>query len=154
MSARRLALDTDEQLLTVHEIGHGIVNVALGLAVASVTVDLRDGTGATLLAVEIGEDSPRELQAAYQVSALAGYEAEVLWAAQHGGRASKRGSAIDFQHFREARRGGRLWESDARARARKILRQQWNQVERLVPILAERGRLSPSELRAPKRWWS
>jgi hypothetical protein len=137
-----------------HELGHAVVDLAGGIAVAGITLNTRSGVGVTTVGTDLDRAGDPELWSAYLIACVAGYEAERLWSARHGGRVYRVQSATDFANFlRYRRRGNRLSEGAARAAARSILRREWTRVERLAPELARSGRLAGSALGGGRGWW-
>lgn len=137
-----------------HELGHAVVDLAGGIAVARVTLNTRTGIGATTVGTDLDRVDDPQLWSAYLIACVAGYEAERLWSARHGGRVYRDQSATDFANFRRyRRRGSGLSEGAARSAARSILRREWTRVERLAPRLATRGQISPSDVGTRRRPW-
>lgn len=125
-----------------HEIGHVVSAVHHDIHVPCVVYDPTELTGVTTLDLPDDEAQFTAHQwRAWLVGCMAGWEAEVMWAARHGGRVSRRTCQADFANFRKDRRRIGLSQSAARYAARSIVRSSWPDVERLVPQLAREGRL-------------
>lgn len=140
------AADLDPELLiaAAHELGHAVLARAHGITVLSIEVDRADYTGLTRRDPGLDYDRcPPEVLRAGLFGDVAGFEAERMWCARHGGQANKRCSRVDFSQFAQYRGRAGLTETEARRQARLVLRQHWSTVERLAPRLARHGEIPP-----------
>jgi hypothetical protein len=125
-------------IAAAHELGHAVSAYAHGIGVTFIRTNL------TRLDLPTDDRlwTPQQWHG-WLVGCWAGYEAEVLWASRHGGRADKRDSGTDIRNFRADRHHIRLSESAARSAARAVVRRGWARIERHAPELAQRGHLTP-----------
>lgn len=140
--SRVAAADLDPELLiaAAHEVGHAVLAHAYGITVVSIQVDRTAYTGMTVR--DLDRFPPGVLRAAL-IGDLAGFEAERLWCARHGGHADRARSATDFAQVATYRRRAGLIAAEARRQARLVLRRHWSTVERLAPRLARHGEVAP-----------
>jgi len=136
---RRNVDDKWQQRIAWHELGHAIVGKKLGLAIGEVVHSGEDGK----TTYSRRDDQWHE----YAVFCMAGSVGEWLWEKHNnGGFGSRAYCQGDLAEFKKTVDGRRLSESDARAKARKILRGDLARIRRLAPELIRTGRLSGSQI--------
>jgi len=136
-------LDPDLLVAAAHELGHAATARHYRVGLIHIRLDPYTHQGGTLF--DLPEDDMLWTDTQWRcwlISCFAGYEAEVMWADQHGGVASKRACRADFRNFRNYRRHAGLSKNAARSAARTIVRAGWARIERLAPRLATTGRLA------------
>ncbi|QYN23158.1 hypothetical protein [Amycolatopsis sp. DSM 110486] len=144
--------DDEASLLAVaaHEVGHAIACAAAGITVHSVR--LWDDRG------QVHGDSVDTRDQAkvdgYLVMLLAGWAAGAEWLHRNHGYSrsaalscERRGSRSDWADFRRKKRQGSHSGSWYEHQAQKLVRANWNRIDRLAHRLADTGRLSGSTFR-------
>ncbi len=144
-----MARYTDEEAATLalaaHEVGHAMVCREYGLKVLSVWI--RSDAG------QMQHDEPDMTNQAQVDGALAvffgGLEAGAMWAQRNAGmwrgeavRWSKKCSESDLGHYAKLRRHGSLSKAKHQDMARRVIRGNWGQIDRLAKKLATDGQLS------------
>jgi hypothetical protein len=144
---RAVPADQDPELLlaAAHELGHAIVDLAHQIRVLSVEVDRRAHTGLTRVEFDDATATPDQLRGAL-IGGLAGFEAELLWCARHGGHADPATAVTDYAQFRRHARRVDLTRAVARTRARSVLIHHWPRLERLALRLAQHGHVDPASI--------
>ena len=139
------AVDLDPELLiaAAHELGHAVLASAYGITVVSIEVDRSNNTGLVRRDMDDYDRLPLELLRGALFGDVAGFEAERLWAARHGGQAVRSCASTDFANFARYRRRVGLTTDQGRYQARTVLREHWPIVERLAPRLARHGEVPP-----------
>lgn len=131
-------LDPGVLIAAAHEIGHAVSARAHRIGIRYIRTNM------TMLDLPKSDATwTTEQWRGWLVGCWAGYEAELLWARRHGGRADKACSRTDIRNFRTDRHHIGLSESTARSAARAILRRDWARIERLTPQLAQHGHIAP-----------
>jgi hypothetical protein len=137
-------LDPDLLIVAAHELGHAVLASAYGITVVSIEVDRAAYTGLTRRDPGLNYDRCSiEVLRAGLLGDVAGFEAERMWGARHGGHVDRAGSTTDLTQFARYRRRADLTTAGARGQARFVLRQHWATVERLAPRLARHGHVPP-----------
>jgi hypothetical protein len=140
-------IDTELASTCAHELGHAIVMRELGLTPAIVRVHPFWGGGYCQTEERI---ETWQQYAHCGVIALAGWEGENHWRMLRGlSGASTWGASSDTSYFRRALRDIKqysegevtLKEHQARAEAMEILLAHWEELEGLIPELADRTKI-------------
>lgn len=143
-------LDPMRLCCAAHELGHALVWQHAGLPIHKIRINGK-GTGVWGF-VEISRPRMKDATQArlYQVGLMAGRAAGARWGAKHGVRQPGGACSTDESEFRWFARHSEwvrdLSRGQALAEATRLVRARWSQIERLAPLLARDGRLSPSRV--------
>lgn len=144
------SLPLDDQSTAAHELGHAIVMRSFGFVPSLIRIHPWLGGGYCESETRI--ETWQNLRD-YGVTLVAGYEAEQHWRGlRELSAASSMASWADMSEFWRARRELhqnqdeiRIQENAARAEAREILLEHWEELERLVPELVHETTLKKLE---------
>jgi hypothetical protein len=137
-----VSLDVDTT--AAHELGHGIAMREAGFSVSTLRVFTFMGGGRCELENEWAHDDSQ--MRGWLVGLMAGFAAEDYYRAQRGlGRASRLAATFDFDTF-HSRCEDLITEGAALAEAHSLLLAHWGELESLVPVLAEAGRMNGADL--------
>jgi hypothetical protein len=136
-------MSTEDESTAAHELGHALAMREAGLLIGRIDVYQFFGGGRCHLLSQYVTD---EQYGGYLVGMAAGYVAEDSWRAQRGmSGASWSAAAWDFSVI-NANRGAIMTEGEAMNRAATLLFACWDELETLVPVLAEAGRMNGADL--------
>lgn len=137
--ARRDVSDRWQQRVAWHELGHALVNVRLGVRIVRVVHQVRGGW--------TEHDAKLHQWREFSIGCLGGSAGEWVWEKYHGGWFGSRSHCTsDLELFAEASQG-RISESSARSKARKLLLRERDLIEELAPRLIMEGELTERDLR-------
>jgi hypothetical protein len=134
----------ENETTAAHELGHGIAMREAGFSVSTLRVFTFMGGGRCELKNEWARDDDE--MRGWLVGLVAGFAAEDYYRAQRGLRGASRLTAtFDFDTF-HSRCEDLITEGAALAEAHSLLLVHWDELEELVPGLAESGRMSGAGL--------
>lgn len=136
-------MSLDDESTAAHELGHAIAMREAGILLGKIQVFQFLGGGRCQLPDQVVTE---EQYGGYLVGMAAGYVAEDYWRSLRGmSGASWSAAAWDFSVI-NADRGAIMTEGEALSRAHSLLLLHWDELEELVPGLAESGRMNGANL--------
>jgi hypothetical protein len=139
-------IDYNRLVIAAHEVGHLIALQAADVPITEVRVIGHRRTAEGYVLADV--DKPRDDEQAHAVlvALFTGVAAGRLWCDRHG-LTRLAGEDVDDRAAYRALRRRPLFRDAAHAEvvadARRLVRQQWARIERLAPVLADRGFLPP-----------